>query len=113
MKTKSRKREAKAVAKRPAETKPAFAYDERRPIIAEALREAGRSLTVDEIYKLVKSRQIATRRRIAATFRFDQRSDSPMFERDGEHGIALRKRTRAAKTAKRARVSKRATKRAA
>ncbi len=66
-------------------------YEERVPIIAAALRRLGRSATVDELFEEFKGDyRFATPRRIAATFRWDQRQRHPVFVREGKNQIALR-----------------------
>ncbi len=68
-----------------------ISYDERIPIIAAALRRLGRPATVAELYdELRTDDRFGTPRRVAATFRYDQRQPQPVFARDGKDRIALR-----------------------
>ncbi len=69
-------------------------YEERVPIIEAALRRLGRAATVAELYdELKRDRRFGTPRRIAATFRYDQRQPQPVFVREGKDRIALRNPT--------------------
>ncbi len=66
-------------------------YEERVPIIVTALRRLGRAATVAELYDDLKGdARFGTPRRVAATFRFDQRQPQPVFVREGKNRIALR-----------------------
>ncbi len=66
-------------------------YEERVPLIAAALRRLGRAATATELYDELKSDvRFGTPRRVAATFRFDQRQAQPVFVREGKDRIALR-----------------------
>lgn len=72
-------------------------YEERVPLIEAALRRLGRAATVAELYDELKSDgRFRTPRRIAATFRHDQRQPQPVFVREGKDRIALRNPTDAA-----------------
>ena len=72
-------------------------YDERVPIVAEVLRRLGRAATVADLYdELQSDYRFGTPRRIAATFRHDQRQRQPVFVREGKDRIALRNPTDAA-----------------
>ena len=67
------------------------AYEERIPIIAAALRRLGRAATVADLYDELRADvRFGTPRRVAATFRFDQRQPHPLFVREGKDRIALR-----------------------
>lgn len=87
---------AHAVATHKDERVPAYAYDERVPIIADELRQRPqRSATVAELFESLESAQFRTPRRVAATFRADQRSDDPMFAHgETANTWTLRKRSR-------------------
>lgn len=72
-------------------------YQERVLIVEAVLRRLGRPATVAELYDELKSdRRFGTPRRIAATFRDDQRQPQPIFVREGKNRIALRNPTDAA-----------------
>src|SRR3989304_4336546 len=72
-------------------------YEERVPIIEAVLRRLGRAATVAELYdELKRDGRFGTPRRIAATFRYDQRQPQPVFVREGKDRIALRNPTDAA-----------------
>lgn len=109
--TKTAKRKtAKAVATRESASAPAFAYDDRVPVMADALRKLGGSATAAELFKIVKSAQFLKLRRIPATIR-QSAAAKAMFENTGGV-ITFRKSARNGKTAKRSTVSKRETARA-
>lgn len=75
----------------------AHAYAERIPIIADVLKENGRGMTVKEIFAEVKTGPaglFGKERRVAATFRYDQRQETPVFERGAGNMITVRKRPR-------------------
>lgn len=81
----------------------AHAYAERVPIMRDELADNGGAATVKELFKALKTSPtglFATERRVAATFRFDQRQDAPIFERNAGM-IVLRKRQRVAAGSKR------------
>jgi bifunctional DNA-binding transcriptional regulator/antitoxin component of YhaV-PrlF toxin-antitoxin module len=66
-------------------------YKERVPIIEAVLRRLGGPATVAELYTELKDDlKFGTSRRIAATFRYDQRQPQPVFVREGKNLIALR-----------------------
>ena len=68
-----------------------FLYEERVPIIKAILRRLGRAATAAELYEELKhDPRFGTLRRVAATFRYDQRQPQPVFVRDGKDRIALR-----------------------
>ena len=68
-----------------------ISYEERVPIIVAALRRLGRAATVAELYDELKGdARFGTPRRIAATFRYDQRQAQPAFVREGKDRIAVR-----------------------
>ena len=72
-------------------------YEERVPVIEAVLRRLGRAATVPELYdELKRDGRFGTPRRIAATFRYDQRQQQPVFVREGKDRIALRNPTDAA-----------------
>jgi len=72
-------------------------YEERVPVIEAVLRRLGRAATVAELYdELKRDGRFGTPRRIAATFRYDQRQPQPVFVREGKDRIALRNPTDAA-----------------
>ena len=65
--------------------------EERRPVIEAVLRRWCRAATVAELYEELKGDpRFKTPRRIAATFRYDQRQPQPVFVREGKDRIALR-----------------------
>ena len=69
-------------------------YEGRVPIIVAALRRLGRAATAAELYdELKRDGRFGTPRRIAATFRYDQRQPHPVFVREGKDRIALRNPT--------------------
>lgn len=109
-KTATRKTAARAVATRKDERVPAFAYEQRVPVIAGELRHLKRSATVAELFETLESAQFRTPRRIAATFRSDQRSGEPVFahgEAAGTWTLAKRSRNGAGKP--RGKVSRKST----
>jgi hypothetical protein len=113
-KTATRKTAARAVATRKNERVPAFAYDERIPVIAGELRTLKRSATVAELFETLESAQFRTPRRVAATFRADQHSDTPVFAHGEAAGTwTLAKHTRTVNGSKRGRgrVSRKSTRR--
>ena len=72
-------------------------YEERVPLIEAVLRRLGRAATVAELCDELKGDgRFGTPRRIAATFRYDQRQQQPVFVREGKDRIALRNPTDAA-----------------
>jgi hypothetical protein len=113
-KTATRKNGARAVATRKNERVAAFAYDERIPVLESELRHMKRSATVAELFESVESAQFRTVRRVAATFRADQRSDVPVFAHGEAAGTwTLAKHTRTVNGSKRGRgrVSRKSTRR--
>ena len=69
-------------------------HQERVPIVEAVLRRLGRAATATELYDELKSDQrFENPRRIAATFRYDQRQRQPVFVREGKNRIALRNPT--------------------
>ena len=106
----SKRKTAHASQSRPANK--AFAYSDRVPIIADALKtDHGGSATVSELFETLhtsKDGEFATTRRVAATLRYDARQDSPTFERSGGM-VVLRKRNRAASKSKSGDVSRKKT----
>jgi len=98
------KKDAKRAAKRKSqldhvERNGAHAYAERVPIMADELRHVGGSATVKELFNALetgKAGLFGTARRVAATFRYDQRQQSPVFDRGAGNVITLRKRQRTA-----------------
>ena len=107
---KSARRSAQASQARPANK--AFAYSDRVPIIADALKtDHGGSATVAELFETLhtsKDGEFATTRRVAATLRYDSRSDAPTFERVGGM-VTLRKHNRATSKRKSGGVSRKRT----
>lgn len=106
---KSDRTSAKAARKRHLEThlerNGAHAYAERIPVMADELADNGGAATVKELFKALRTSPtglFATERRVAATFRYDQRQDAPIFDRDNG-AITLRKRQRVAAGSKRQR----------
>ena len=106
----SKRRSAQASQSRPANK--AFAYSDRVPIIADALKtDHGGSASVSELFETLhtsRDGEFATVRRVAATLRFDGRSDAPIFERVGGM-VTLRKRNRATSKRKSGNVSRKRT----
>ena len=110
--TRNGRKPSRAVATRDNKRVPAFAYDERRPIVADELRHRpNHSATIAELFADLESAQFRTPRRVAATFRADQRlpQSERLFARGIGNMITLVKRNRTERNG--ARVSKRATKR--
>ncbi len=71
-----------------------ISYEERIPVIEAVLRRLGRDATVAELYEeLEHDERFGTPRRIAATFRYDQRQPRSVFVRKGKDHIALRNPT--------------------
>lgn len=84
----------------------AHAYAERVPIMRDQIADDGPA-TVKELFKALKTSPtglFATERRVAATYRHDQRQESPIFGRDNG-AITLRKRTRQTAGSKRQKSS--------
>jgi hypothetical protein len=98
-KRETEKRGRKADRKRHLEThlerNGAHAYAERVPIMRDELADGGGTATVKELFKALKTSPtglFATERRVAATYRYDQRQESPIFDRSNG-SITLRKRS--------------------
>jgi len=71
-----------------------ISYAERVSIVEAVLRRLGRGATVAELYEELKvDGRFGTPRRIAATFRWDQRQPQSVFVRVGKDRIALRNPT--------------------
>lgn len=95
----ARKRQRRRELDSHVERNGAHAYAERVPIMADELADRGGSATVKELYTALstgKAGLFGTERRVAATFRHDQRQESPVFERADGNAIKLRKQTRVA-----------------
>ncbi len=74
-------------------------YEERRPVIEAVLRRWGRAATVTELWHELKGDpRFETPRRVAATFRYDQKQPEPIFVREGKDRIARRNPTDAVAT---------------
>ena len=108
--SKSKRKSAQASQSRPANK--AYAYSDRVPIIADALKtDHGGSATVAELFETLhtsKDGEFATTRRVAATLRYDARQDVPTFERNGS-AVVLRKRNRVTSKSKSGNVSRKRT----
>ncbi len=93
-KSRTSKAERKRVLETHLERNGAHAYAERVPIMRDELADNGGAATVKELFKALKTSPtglFATVRRVAATYRYDQRQESPIFDRDNG-SITLRKR---------------------
>lgn len=72
-------------------------YEDRIPTIEAVLRRLGRAATVAELYEELKGdARFEKPRRVAATFRYDQRQPQHVFVREGKDRIALRNPTNGA-----------------
>ncbi len=69
-------------------------YAERVPLMAAQLQRLKRSATRAELYDALRTGPdglFAERRRVDATFRYDQKQPQPVFQRERRDRIALRK----------------------